>query len=57
VFEDRLVLASNLKKYVAAYSKGMQGGNRFRQAALESHDLDEILRLTRDFFADRERAA
>jgi nifR3 family TIM-barrel protein len=56
-FSDPLAFASNLKKYVAAYSKGMHGGNRFRQAALESHDLDEILALTREFFADREQAA
>jgi hypothetical protein len=35
----------------------MRGGNRFRQAALESADSDEILGLTRDFFAGEERAA
>jgi nifR3 family TIM-barrel protein len=56
-FPDRRAFAANLKKYVAAYSKGMRGGSRFRQAALESADLDEILGLTRDFFAGRERAA
>jgi len=56
-FADPHVFASNLKKYVAAYSKGMHGGNRFRQAALESSDLDEILGLTRDFFGASDRAA
>jgi nifR3 family TIM-barrel protein len=56
-FPDAHVLASNLKKYVAAYSKGMRGGNRFRQAALESADLDEILGLTHAFFSSSERAA
>jgi len=56
-FEDRHAFAANLKKYVAAYSKGMRGGSRFRQAALEASDLDEILGLTRDFFAAEERAA
>jgi nifR3 family TIM-barrel protein len=56
-FPDRRAFTANLKKYVAAYSKGMRGGNRFRQAALESADSDEILGLTRDFFAGEERAA
>jgi nifR3 family TIM-barrel protein len=56
-FPDRQAFAANLKKYVAAYSKGMRGGSRFRQAALESSDLDEILGLTRDFFAGEEKAA
>ena len=56
-FPDRRAFTANLKKYVAAYSKGMRGGNRFRQAALESSDSGEILSLTRDFFAGEERAA
>jgi tRNA-dihydrouridine synthase B len=56
-FRDRRAFAANLKKYVAAYSKGMRGGNRFRQAALASSDSGEILNLTRDFFAREERAA
>jgi len=56
-FSDRRAFAANLKKYVAAYSKGMRGGSRFRQAALESDDIDEILALTEEFFAKHERAA
>ena len=56
-FPERRVFTANLKKYVAAYSKGMRGGNRFRQSALESSDSDHILSLTRDFFAGEERAA
>jgi nifR3 family TIM-barrel protein len=56
-FPDRRVFAVNLKKYVAAYSKGIRGGSRFRQAALESSDSGEILDLARDFFAGEERAA
>jgi nifR3 family TIM-barrel protein len=56
-FPDRRVFTANLKKYVAAYSKGMRGGNRFRQSALESSDSGHILSLTRDFFAGEERAA
>jgi len=57
VFRDHRAFAANLKKYVAAYSKGMRGGSRFRRAALESSDAGEILSLTRDFFAGEERAA
>ena len=56
-FPDRRAFAMSLKKYVAAYSKGMRGGSRFRQAALESSDSGEILDLARDFFAGEERAA
>lgn len=56
-FPDRHAFAANLKKYVAAYSKGLRGGSRFRQAALEATDLDEILELTRSFFANEARAA
>jgi nifR3 family TIM-barrel protein len=56
-FPDHRVFTANLKKYVAAYSKGMRGGSRFRQSALESSDSGHILSLTRDFFAGEERAA
>jgi len=56
-FPDRQAFAANLKKYVAAYSKGLRGSSRFRQAALEATDLDEILELTRNFFAGQARAA
>jgi tRNA-dihydrouridine synthase B len=56
-FEDRHTLAANLKKYVAAYSKGLPGSAAFRQAALDSSDLDRILELTRGYFAALPRAA
>jgi tRNA-dihydrouridine synthase len=56
-FPDRRAFAANLKKYVAAYSKGLEGGSRFRQAALEATDLEVILGLTRDFFSGHARAA
>lgn len=56
-FEDRHAFAANLKKYVAAYSKGLRGGSRFRQAALEATELDEILDLTREFFSGLAQAA
>ena len=59
-------LAINLKKYVSAYSRGLSGSAKFRQQALESSGADEILELTRNYFAvvkrtpalrDEERAA
>jgi tRNA-dihydrouridine synthase B len=56
-FEDDRAFAHNLKKYVAAYSKGLQGSAAFRQAALESDERDHLLALTRRFFGGLERAA
>jgi len=56
-FPDRRALGANLKKYVAAYSKGLPGSAAFRQAALEADGADRILALTRDFFAGLARAA
>jgi nifR3 family TIM-barrel protein len=56
-FEDDRAFAHNLKKYVAAYSKGLQGSAAFRQAALESDDRGELLDLTRRFFGGLDRAA
>jgi len=56
-FPDRRALGANLKKYVAAYSKGLPGSAAFRQAALESDHADRILALTREFFAGLAEAA
>ncbi|MEE9607300.1 MAG: tRNA dihydrouridine synthase DusB [Myxococcota bacterium] len=56
-FDDRQALAANLKKYVAAYSRGLPGSAAFRQAALEALELDSILELTRAFFSETARAA
>lgn len=56
-YPDRGMLAANLKKYVAAYSKGLPGSANFRQAALESTDADTIVALTRAFFAAPARVA
>ena len=56
-FTDRRTLGANLKKYVAAYAKGMHGAANFRQTALECDDPDEILRLTREFFSNVAEAA
>lgn len=56
-FEDDRAFAHNLKKYVAAYSKGLPGSSSFRQEALESDDRVHLLALTRRFFGDLDRAA
>ncbi len=49
-FDDPRPLATNLKKYLFAYSKGLPGSALFRQRTLEASEVDEILSLTRDFF-------
>jgi len=56
-FEDDAVLANNLKKYVAAYSKGLRGSSAFRQHALETTDLGDLLTHTRRYFGSEEWAA
>jgi hypothetical protein len=56
-FEDAALLAANLKKYLAAYSKGMRGSAAFRQTVLQSNELDCILDRTREFFGGGARAA
>lgn len=56
-FEDRESLAHNLKKYVAAYARGLAGAAEFREAVNRSHDADRLIALTREFFVVRARAA
>ncbi len=55
-FTNSRLFAANLKKYVAAYSKGLGGSARFRQETLEAQELHTILTLTREFFS-RQRSA
>jgi len=55
-FDNRTAFAANLKKYVAAYSKGLPGSSDFRRQALDSSDADHILRITRSFFASAQAA-
>ncbi len=57
LFDDRQLLAANLKKYLAAYSRGLRGCAGFRQAALEASDAEELIRLTRGFFGGLREAA
>ena len=56
-FPEPRALAANLKKYVAAYSKGLPDSAAFRRHALEAQDLDVILGLTREYFGGLRRAA
>jgi nifR3 family TIM-barrel protein len=56
-FEDREQLARNLKKYVAAYSRGLPGSAEFRQQAFRATGYDEILALTRSYVAGEAPAA
>jgi nifR3 family TIM-barrel protein len=50
-------LAANLKKYLAAYSKGLPGSAAFRRVVLEADELGHMLRHMRDFFGGLEPAA
>jgi nifR3 family TIM-barrel protein len=56
-FDNDDLLAANLKKYVAAYSKGLPGSAAFRQQALETVDLEKLLDFTRRYFGGEEEAA
>lgn len=53
-FDDPRSLATNLKKYLFSYSKGLRGSALFRQNILEADNVDEILALTRSFFLSRD---
>ena len=55
--EDRVALASNLKKYVTAYAKGLHGSAAFRERVLHAGDADAMVELAREFFAGRQEAA
>ncbi len=57
IYPDAQTFGAHLKKYVAAYSKGLPGSAAFRQAALEETDPDRILELTRSFFSGLREAA
>jgi nifR3 family TIM-barrel protein len=55
--DEPRALAANLKKYLAAYSKGLPGSAAFRRAVLEADEPQHMLRHTRDFFGALETAA
>jgi len=55
--DDARLLATNLKKYLVAYSKGLAGSAAFRQGTLEAEGVDAVLALARRFFAHRDLAA
>ena len=50
-FDDPKSLSNSLKKYVSAYSRGLRDSSHFRQQTQESEDPNEILDLTRRYFA------
>jgi nifR3 family TIM-barrel protein len=56
-FEDDASLGRNLKKYVAAYSKGLPDSSDFRERVSRSEDLGEILERTHAFFSPTREAA
>jgi tRNA-dihydrouridine synthase len=56
-YDDRVALASNLKKYVTAYAKGLHGSAAFRERVLHAGDADTMVDLAREFFAGRKEAA
>jgi nifR3 family TIM-barrel protein len=56
-FDDPILLANNLKKYVTAYAKGLPASARFRRSVLDAGDLDTILALTDGFFSPHAEAA
>jgi hypothetical protein len=56
-YDDRQALASNLKKYVTAYAKGLHGSAAFRESVLHACDPDTMVDLAREFFAGRKQAA
>ena len=56
-YDDRRALASNLKKYVTAYAKGLRGSAAFRERVLHADDADTMVELARAFFAGEREAA
>ncbi len=56
-YDDRHALASNLKKYVTAYAKGLHGSAAFRERVLHAGDADTMVDLAREFFAGHKEAA
>jgi nifR3 family TIM-barrel protein len=56
-FDEPRALAANLKKYLAAYSKGLPGSAAFRRTVLAADEPRHMLRHTRDFFGGLEFAA
>jgi tRNA-dihydrouridine synthase B len=55
--DSRHALGVSVKKYVAAYSKGLPGSAAFRQRALEEGDPEVVARLAREYFGALRPAA
>ncbi|MGI9431274.1 MAG: tRNA-dihydrouridine synthase, partial [Myxococcota bacterium] len=56
VVDDEAARTAQLRRYVAAYSKGLAGSGRFREHAQMETDPDRILSLARDFLSTRRAA-
>lgn len=54
--EDPAARTAQVRRYVAAYSKGLAGSGRFREHALSEEDPDRIVSLARDFLRPSEAA-
>jgi nifR3 family TIM-barrel protein len=54
---DPALRSLQVRRYAAAYSKGLPGGARFREAARRAESLDGVLSLARDFLGDARAVA
>lgn len=54
--DDPTARLHQVKRHAAAYSKGLAGGARFRERAIEAADPDQIVRLARAFLGERRAA-
>ena len=55
VVDDSEARTAQVRRYVAAYSKGLPGSGRFRQRALAEPDPERIVSLAREFLSEGER--
>ena len=56
VVDDPKARIAQLRRYVAAYSKGLPGSGRFRERALAETDPDRMMGLAREFLASPDPA-
>ena len=56
VIQEPEARTAQLRRYVAAYSKGLPGSGRFRERAQQENDPERIVSLARDFLREREAA-
>ena len=56
VVDDPDARVAQVRRYVAAYSKGLPGSGRFRERALAQTDPDRIVGLAREFLSGQDRS-